>query len=211
MALAVAGVDDRGPGTAPAWKLENCWSSPPVDSSLVAASPARPFTAGIPLSAISPRGKLVSPLHPETNPAFHYTRKRQEYGIPGTRFAKHIGEQPVKGLGPQQIKDEARKSWFKAYAADCQSGAKTARARTGNSRVMGSNEFFGHNIESDNGWVWQSHRGWTATSRQRHEEQMKQKWLDEARQNWRSQAFVRVRTPITDLHRGEVQEDKASA
>ena len=72
----------------------------------------------------TPRGTMVSTLHPETHQDFYYSQKRQAYGL---LAAWNVFSEPrigVSGAGDAQTEvypgracqQDARTRWFKAYA-----------------------------------------------------------------------------------------------
>mmetsp|Transcript_70907 Transcript_70907/g.154041 ORF Transcript_70907/g.154041 Transcript_70907/m.154041 type:complete len:192 (+) Transcript_70907:33-608(+) len=155
-----------------------------------------PLTAGLALSSPNSRGLLSSPLHPETHQAFHFTRKRQAYGSVAPHNVPPIRHQPLRS--DVEYEDEARKSWFKSYAADSERRAFSMKAAQGTPRSLGASGPIGHAEGTDN-WQWQSWRGWTSTQRHNHEQRMRQVWMDEARERWRQSTPREEKLPIMDV------------
>eukprot|EP00449_Zooxanthella_nutricula_P001904 CAMPEP_0198511418 /NCGR_PEP_ID=MMETSP1462-20131121/14797_1 /TAXON_ID=1333877 /ORGANISM="Brandtodinium nutriculum, Strain RCC3387" /LENGTH=117 /DNA_ID=CAMNT_0044240787 /DNA_START=12 /DNA_END=362 /DNA_ORIENTATION=+ len=81
--------------------------------------------------------------------------------------------------------EDARRSWFKAYAAEREGRAlEYAKRRP---RSFGASGDFGHAEVSESGWHWQSWRGWTTASRYNHEQRMAEQWVRETTDRWREQ------------------------
>lgn len=161
----------------------------------------RPVTAGVPLGQVSARGKLSSPLHPDTFQAFQYSRKRQAYGTVAPHSVPPIRHQPPAEAA--EWEDEARKRWYKAFAAEREQGAHGTLQRSGRPRAFGGSGEHGHTEESPSGWAWQSWRGWTSTQRHGHEQRMRQEWQDEAHQRWHA------KTPRAEWKLAELRDSDA--
>lgn len=151
---------------------------------------SRPITANVPLSPLTSLdvrgGKLQSPLHPDTHHLFQHSRRRNAYGSVAPHNVPLIRHQPAMYAG--QHEEEARRTWFKAYANDTDKRAHSAVVSKGSPRGLGASGPHGHLEENEVGAMkFQSWRGWTSSSRHNHEQRMRQVWMDEARQNWRSQ------------------------
>uniref|UniRef100_A0A7S1M461 Uncharacterized protein n=1 Tax=Alexandrium catenella TaxID=2925 RepID=A0A7S1M461_ALECA len=161
----------------------------------------RPVTAGVPLGQVSARGKISSPLHPDTFKAFEYSRKRQAYGTVAPHSVPPIRHQPPAEAA--EWEDEARKTWFKAYSADREHSAHSTLRRSGQMRAFAGSGEHGHTEESSSGWAWQSWRGWTSMHRHGHEQEMRRKWQEEARLRWHA------KTPREEWRVGELRDSEA--
>mmetsp|Transcript_29873 Transcript_29873/g.93370 ORF Transcript_29873/g.93370 Transcript_29873/m.93370 type:complete len:198 (+) Transcript_29873:89-682(+) len=144
----------------------------------------RPVTAGVPLGQVSARGVLTSPLHPPTFQAFEYSRKRQAYGSVAPHSVPPVRHQPP--MEAAEWEDEARRRWFKSFAAGRERNARSLVRRSGQERAFAGSGEHGHTEESPGGWSWQSWRGWTSTQRHGHEQRMRREWQDEARRRWQA-------------------------
>ncbi|CAK9014809.1 unnamed protein product [Durusdinium trenchii] len=141
----------------------------------------RVFEVPSPRSQVTPRGTLVSALHPETHRDFHYSGKRQAYGSVSP-LLENLKQSTAMGI--RECQEDARNRWFKAYAEGRSEQARSTREQLRTERTLGSSSLLGHTEESAQGWVWHSWRGWTASSRHQHEQQMRQIWQQEARERW---------------------------
>ncbi|CAJ1371428.1 unnamed protein product [Effrenium voratum] len=96
-----------------------------------------------PSTAVTPRGTLVSSLHPETHRDFHYSAKRQAYGSVSPRLCHDVLKQQV-ARGIRENQEDARSRWFKAFAETRNQEARSARATLQQPRVLGTSELLGH-------------------------------------------------------------------